>query len=88
MEVGLVVELDGNERYYLTDETIQGGNKFYLATKVDENNDFLVETAIFLEEKENDEYFLTEVKRGELFDKLFAIFLINFNNKMAGESGN
>lgn len=77
MKVDTIVTLDNNERYYLTDETEQNESKYFIGSKVDSENNLLLDSNIFEEKQENDKYYLEEVKDKDLFNYLAAIFTAN-----------
>ena len=82
MKIDTIVTLDGNEKYYLSLETIQDNNKYFLALKVDENDEPLDESKIFLEEVDGDNYFLTEVEDEDILKYLGAVFVTRFNENI------
>ncbi|MDD2208672.1 MAG: hypothetical protein PHG03_01855 [Bacilli bacterium] len=61
MEIDTIVTLEGNEKYYLADVTIQNDVKYFLANKLDEKEELTKESCIFEEVKDGDEIYLDEV---------------------------
>lgn len=78
----ITLDDDPNERYMLCDETIQNNVKYYLATKVDENDTPLLESIIFEEIIENNERYMEIVTDEEKYNSLAAIFISNFNTQV------
>ena len=76
-----VITLDNNQKWYITDETEQGNDKFYLAVKLDENNNPDAESKIFKEVKANGKVFLDDQIDAETYQYLSAIFITNYSNK-------
>lgn len=77
-----VVTLEGNENWYLSDETEQNNIKYYLGVKLDENEEPTNESRIFMEEREGEDVFLTEVEDKQVFNYLSAIFASKYNDKV------
>lgn len=83
MKIGNVFDFgDNGERYVLVDETIQDGIKYFFATRVDENDEPLMQSDIFKCEVENDEFFLTPVRDEETFNYLSAVFISNASDNL------
>ena len=89
MEKDTTVTLDGKERWYLSDETEQNGIKYFLALKMDENDEPTLklnedgelseESRIFQEKVEGEKTYLVEVTDSEKLKYLVAIFITNFS---------
>ena len=82
MEKDTIVTLDENDRWYLAEETTQDGKKYFLAVIVDENNEPGDISKIYEEEKENGEYYLTEVTDEKILNYLTAVFIAKANDKL------
>jgi hypothetical protein len=82
MEKDTIVTLDENDRWYLAEETTQDGKKYFLAVIVDENNEPGDISKIYEEEKENGEYYLTEVIDEKILNYLTAVFIAKANDKL------
>lgn len=80
MKVDTIVTLDGNERYYLVDKTEQDGKKYFLATKLKEDNTPLEESQIFEEIVEEGTTYLETVADELTYNQLAAIFVTKFND--------
>ena len=78
MKIDTVVTLDGQDKYYLADEYIENGIKFFIANKLDENSELTDETCIFSEETDETGVYLDEVDDEEVKERLLAIFASNF----------
>lgn len=81
----ITLDDDVNERYMLVNETVQGGVKYYLAAKVDENDTPTLESLIFEEVIENNERYMILVKDEERYNSLAAIFISDFNQMVDEE---
>lgn len=82
MRVNTIVEMHNGENFYIADETLQNGVKYYLANKVDENDVPTEESKIFKETLEGNDIYLDVVKdEGEL-NYITAVFLANFSNML------
>lgn len=80
MKKDTIVTLDEQDKWYLSDETSQNGNKYFLALKVDENEKPLDESKIFMEEIDGDDIYLVEVEDEETLKYLGAVFISNFRD--------
>lgn len=83
-----VVTLDDNEKWGLSDETVQNNVKYYLGVKLDDNEEPTEESKIFMEEKEGEDVFLTEVEDKDVYNHLSAIFVSKYNDKADELLGN
>ena len=59
MKVDTIVEMENGENFYIADETVQNGVKYYLANKVDENDEPTTDTKIFKETLDGNDIYLT-----------------------------
>lgn len=78
MSVDTIVTLGQNRRYYLVDETIQDDKKYYLGTRLNEEDMPTSESEIFLEFTSNGGVYLTPVIDDDELNSLAAIFLSKF----------
>ena len=62
MKVDTIVEMENGENFYIADETVQNGVKYYLANKVDENDEPTTDTKIFKETLDGNDIYLDVVK--------------------------
>lgn len=77
MKLDTVVTLEGNEKYYLADETVQNDTKYFLANKLDENDEISIESCIFEEIKDGEDFYLDEVLDQSKIKYLTAVFTSN-----------
>ena len=77
MELDTIVTLEGNEKYYLADETIQNDVKYFLANKLDDNEEVTTESCIFEEIKEGEDIYLDEVLDVTKIKYLTTVFTSN-----------
>ena len=82
MQVGMIVTLDGKTKYFLADETVQAGIKYFLANKLDEKENLTENSDILKETKNGDDTFLNSVEDKELFSYLSAVFTANLIEKV------
>ena len=47
MEIGNMVQLENNNKYYLVDETVQNDIKYFLANKLDDKEKITADAVIF-----------------------------------------
>ena len=80
--INSVVTLEDNEKWYLSDETEQNGVKYYLGVKLDDKEEPTNQSRIFMEEKEGEDTFLTEVEDQQIINYLSAIFASKYNDKL------
>ena len=80
-----IITLDENERYILVDNVELEGKKYYLANKVDENNELLPDSQIFEEEYEDNERYMIVLEDEQKYNYLSSLFLENFNNLISKE---
>jgi hypothetical protein len=78
MKVETIVTLEGTDKYYLADETIQNGIQYFLATKLTENDELGDESCIFEVIPDGEDFYLDEVKEAKLKNFLTAVFTSNF----------
>lgn len=86
MKVDTIVEMENGENFYIADETVQNGIKYYLANKVDENDEPTTDTKIFKETLDGNDIYLDVVKDESELNYLGAIFLANFSNDLEEEA--
>ncbi len=77
MKLDTVVTLEGNEKYYLVDETIQNDKKYFLANKLDDNEEITIESCIFEEIKDGEDYYLDEIVDENIIKYLTTVFTSN-----------
>ena len=75
-----VVTLDNDSRWYITDETEQNGDKYYLGVKINPDNNFEMESKIFKEIKSDGKVFLDDQIDNDTYTYLTAIFVANFES--------
>ena len=78
MKLETIVTLEDGAKYYLADETVHEDKKYFLANKLDENDDLTDKSVIFEELTQNGEVFVDEVTNDKLINYLAAIFTANF----------
>lgn len=78
MSVDTVVTLGKNRKYYLIDETIQDKVKYFLGTKLSDEDLPTPESEIFEEFKSDGKTYLTPVIEEDKLNFLAAIFLAKF----------
>lgn len=86
MEIDTVVTLDDNKKYYLADVTEQDGKRYFLANLIDEEGDPTLESNIFVEDKEGDNYYLDPVTDEKVFNYITAVFAANLNDLIQEEA--
>ncbi len=70
-----IVTLDENERWYMCEETIQNGNKYYLGLEMDGDEPSEdAKSCIFKEEKEGENTYLVEETDMEIFRFITSVF--------------
>lgn len=74
------ITLNNNEKWYICDQTNQNGNIYYLAIKLDENNEPGDESKIFKKVQKDERVFLDDKIDEKTFKYLTAIFITDFNN--------
>lgn len=79
MKIDTVVTLDNNQKYYLTNETEENSNQYFLGVLLDDNNKPTSTGAIFMEENINGKPFLKEVDDDKEYNYLAAIFASDMN---------
>jgi len=72
-----IVTIEDNYKYYLADDTIYNGVKYYLANTLDENEDITEQSFFFKERKEGNDIFLDVVEDEEIIKYLFNVFVAN-----------
>lgn len=85
MNIDTIVTLGENRRYYLVDETVQADKKYFLGTRLSEDDTPTPESEIFEELKENDNIYLTPVIDEDKLNSLAAVFLAKFKKLMEEE---
>lgn len=85
MSVDTIVTLGENKRYYLVDETIQADKKYFLGTRLLEDDTPTPESEIFEEFTTNGNYYLTPVIEEDKLNSLAAVFLAKFKKLMEEE---
>lgn len=85
MSVDTIVTLGKNRKYYLVDETIQNNIKYFLGTKLSEDDLPTPESEIFEEFVVDGKTYLTPVIDEEKLTSLVAIFLTRFKNLLEEE---
>ena len=78
MSVDTIVTLGRDRRYYLGDETVQDNKKYFLGTKLNNEDLPTTESEIFEEFKDDNGTYLTPVIDDEKLNSLAAIFLAKF----------
>lgn len=82
MSVDTIVTLGENRRYYLVDETYQGKNRYFLGTRLNEEDLPTIESEIFEELVLDKGTYLTPVIDDEKLNNLAAIFIAKFKKLM------
>jgi len=82
MNIETIVTLEDNERYYLVDETVVQGTKYFLANMLDDKDNLTDKSVIFEEKKEGDDIFVDVVKEQKLFNYITALFTASFIEKV------
>ena len=82
MKLETIVTLEDNGRYYIADETVLEGKKYFLANILNENDDLSDKSVIFEEIIRDEEVFVDEVKDDKLASYLATIFTANFIEKV------
>ena len=72
--------LSNNEKWYICDETNQNGDIYYLAVKLDENNEVGDESKIYKRAQKDNRVFLDDKIDENTFKYLTAIFITDLNN--------
>ena len=85
MKLDTIVEPEGNKKYYILDETIQNDKKYFLATKLDENEEMTAESTIFEENKVGEDIFLKEVTNEETARYILSVFTTTLINEIDDE---
>ena len=76
------ITLDNNEKWFICDETIQNGDTYYLAVKLDDNNEVSDESKIFKAVKKDNKVFFDDKIDENIYKYLTAIFITDFNNNL------
>ncbi|MDD4187553.1 MAG: hypothetical protein PHX04_02145 [Bacilli bacterium] len=87
MEIDTIVTLEEKEKYYLADMTIQNDVKYFLANKLDDNEDLMKESCIFEEVLDGDDIYLDEVLDINKIKYLTTIFTSNLISDLEDEAG-
>ena len=85
MNIDTIVTLGENRRYYLVDETVQDNKKYFLGTKLSEEDLPTPESEIFEEFIQDGNTYLTPVIEEERLNFLAAIFLDKFKKLLDEE---
>lgn len=82
MMLDTIVELEGNKKYYIIDETLQNDKKYFLATKLDENEEMTSESTIFVENIVGEDTYLQEVNDDEIKKYILSVFTTTLINEI------
>ena len=82
MSVDTIVTLGKNRRYYLVDETYQNNTRYFLGTRLNEEDLPTTESEIFEELVMDKATYLTPVIDDEKLNNLAAIFIAKFKKLM------
>lgn len=85
MEKNTIFEMENGQNFFVADETVQNGIKYYLVNKADENDDPLPESLILMETKKGNNVYFDIVKDESTLNYLGAIFLANYSNYLDEE---
>ncbi len=80
--IGKIVTIDEKENWYLSEETEQNGTKYYLATKVDSNDEPEFVSQIFKEVKDGEDIYLKKVEDENELKYLSAIFITKYDQSL------
>lgn len=75
-----VITLNDIEKWYICDETLQNDNRYYLALKLNSDNNIGEESKIFREVIDGDSVYLDDKIEANDYANLTAVFITNFNN--------
>ena len=78
MKLEHIVTLENQDRYYIAAETTQEGKKYFLANKLDDNDDMTDSSLIFEEMVQGEDIYVDEVKDEKLISYLTVIFTSDF----------
>jgi len=78
MTLETIVTLEDGERYYLADETVQNGIKYFLANKLDGEDNLTEESFIFQETVDGADTYLDLVEDETVSNYIAAVFTANF----------
>ena len=82
MHLDTIVTLEGNERFYLADETVQNDVKYFLANKLDDKDELTIDSCIFEEVVEGEDFYLDQVTDEAKIKYLTAVFTSNLISDM------
>lgn len=82
MSVDTIVTLGENRRYYLVDETYQNNTRYFLGTRLNEEDMPTIESEIFEELVLDNGTYLTPVIDDEKLNNLATIFIAKFKKLM------
>lgn len=82
MMLDTIVELEGNKKFYIIDETLQNDKKYFLATKLDENEEMTSESTIFEENVVGEDTYLKEVTDEEIKKYILSVFTTTLINEI------
>ncbi|MDO4376159.1 MAG: DUF1292 domain-containing protein [bacterium] len=85
MKENTIFDMEDGQSFYIADETVQNGIKYYLANKVGENDEPTTETIILMETKEDNDVYFDIVKDEATLNYLGAVFLANVSNYLDEE---
>ena len=74
MKLDTIVELDDKQKYYVVDETFQNNKKYFLTTRLDQEENITTDSIIFEENKIDNEIYLKEVKDKKIYKYILSIF--------------
>lgn len=78
MSVDMIVTLGEGKRYYLVDDTIQDNRRFFLGTRLGDDDLPMAESEIFEEIQDEGAYYLTPVIEDDVLNTLAAVFIAKF----------
>ena len=87
MRLETIVTLEDGYRYYLTDETVQNGIKYFLANRLDDNNELTEDSFIFEETIKDGDSYLYVVTDQQMVNYITAVFTANFISKVEENPG-
>lgn len=85
MEIGNMVQLENNNKYYLVDETVQNDIKYFLANKLDDKEKITTDAVIFKETIKDGESYLKEVQDEEIGKYILSVFTTTLINEIEDE---
>lgn len=85
MDKNTIFDMENGESFFVADETVQNGVKYYLVNRVGENEEPLPDSLILMETKKGNNVYFDIVKDESTLNYLGAIFLANFSNYLDEE---